>query len=84
MPLISGLRGTGFSSLSSCVDGGLRNDLSLKINTVPVANYRKECCIDVSVCVCVCGTPTDCPDNEHVHYSNKVLQVNRAVCRKLL
>lgn len=27
--------------------------MSLKINTVPVANYRKERRIDVSVCVCV-------------------------------
>lgn len=84
MPLISGLKGTSISSLSSCLDRGFQNDSSLKINTVPVANYRKERRIDVSVCVCVCGTPTDRPDNEHVHYSNKVSQVNRAVCRKLL
>lgn len=82
MPLISGLKGTSISSLSSCLDRGFRNDMSLKINTVPIANYRKERRIDVSVCVC--GTPTDRPDNKHDHYSNKVSQVNRAVCRKLL
>lgn len=25
--------------------------MSLKINIVPVANYRKECCVGVCVCV---------------------------------
>lgn len=35
MPLIACLRETGFSGLSSCLDGGLTGNLSLKINTVP-------------------------------------------------
>lgn len=33
---------------------------------------------------CVCGTPTDHSDNEHAHYSNKVVNINRVVGWKLL
>lgn len=41
--------GTGFSSNSSCLERGHCNDLRWEINTVPVTNYWKECCVDVYV-----------------------------------
>lgn len=78
MPLIAGRRGTGFSSLSSCLDRGLRDDLSFKIITMPIANYWKECCTGVCVALPLIVQITN------MHYSSGIVHVDRAVGRELL